>query len=377
MKIKKLDIVHFAPRGKDSFIETVTTRVHKYFETNHISPYANTAMWVKTIFMLLLYFTPYVLMVTGLASDSLWYFFGCWFLMAIGMSGIGTSVMHDANHGTYSPNKKVNNTISHILEIIGGYRVTWRIQHNVLHHTYTNVAGLDEDIDTMGFIRLSPHQPLRWFHRYQHIYAWFFYMIMTLFWMTAKDYLQVVRYKQHDLLIRQKVSLRQAIFRITWYKLFYYAYIIVLPVLFSGMPWYFVVMGFLLMHFTAGLFLSCVFQPSHIMATSPFLLPVTINDKQQMEDTWAVHEVTNTTDFAPRNRALTWFIGGLNYQIEHHLFTSICHVHYPKLAPIVRSTAAAFKIPYHVEPTFLKALWKHTLMLKKLGKKSATNAKLL
>jgi len=299
----------------------------------------------------------------------LWLFFGTWFLMGVGMSGIGTAVMHDANHGTYSPNKKVNNFISHILEIIGGYTVTWRIQHNVLHHTYTNIAALDEDIDTMGFLRLSPRQPWRWYHRYQYLYAWFFYMIMTLFWMTAKDYLQVVRYKQHDLLVKQKVSLKQAIFRITLYKLLYYAYILVLPFLFCGQPWYFVIAGFLLMHFTAGLFLSCVFQPSHIMEASAFAAPGEVEGKKQMEDSWAVHEVVNTTDFAPNNRLLFWFIGGLNYQIEHHLFTKVCHVHYRKLAPIVESVTVAYGLPYHVQPGFLRAIIEHVKMLKKLGKK--------
>jgi linoleoyl-CoA desaturase len=367
-EVKKLNIVRFAPRGKDSFIEAVTEEVNNYFDANHISRYANTTMWVKTIMMLLLYFVPYILMVTGMGAGNPWLFFGFWFLMGMGMIGIGTSIMHDANHGTYSPNKRVNNFIGHILEIIGGYSVTWKIQHNVLHHTYTNVAGLDEDIDAMGLLRLSPRQPRRWFHRYQYLYAWFFYMIMTLFWMTAKDYLQVVRYKQHDLLVKQKVSLKQAVFRITLYKIFYYAYIIVLPILFSGMPWYFVLMGFLLMHFTAGLLLSCIFQPSHIIETSAFLPPVNTDGDRRMKDTWAVHEVVNTTDFAPGNRLLTWFIGGLNYQIEHHLFTDICHVHYPKLSAIVRSAAAAFNIPYHVEPTFLKALREHARMLKVLGR---------
>ncbi|HLG39435.1 MAG TPA: fatty acid desaturase, partial [Chitinophagaceae bacterium] len=201
-----------------------------------------------------------------------------------------------------------------------------------------------------------------------YLYAWFFYMIMTLFWMTAKDYLQVVRYRQHDLLIKQKVSFSQAIFRITLFKLFYYSYIIVLPVFFSGMPWYFVIMGFLLMHFIAGLFLSCVFQPSHIMEVSKFSLPVQADGKMQMEDSWAIHEVANTTDFAPDNRILSWFIGGLNFQVEHHLFPGICHVHYRNLAPIVKRTAAQFEVPYHVQPGFLKALKEHAKMLKTLGK---------
>jgi linoleoyl-CoA desaturase len=367
MEVQKLNIVRFASKGIDSFYDAVTARVKAYLATHHISPYANSEMWVKTAAMLILYFMPYILIVTGIASASVWLFFGLWFLMGWGMAGIGTAVMHDANHGTYSPNKKVNHFISYILEIIGGYTVNWRIQHNVLHHTYTNVSGLDEDIDTMGLLRLSPRQPKRWYHRYQHIYAWFFYMIMTLFWMTAKDYLSVIRYKQHDLLSRHNVSFKQALFRITLYKLFYYAYIIVLPVLFSGMPWYMVAAGFILMHFTAGLFLSCVFQPSHIMETSAFALPIDTDGKRRMENSWAVHEVVNTTNFAPHNRILSWFIGGLNFQIEHHLFTDICHVHYRRIAPIVKSAAKEFGLPYNEQPTFLGALLEHAKMLKKLG----------
>ena len=368
MSVQKLDYVRFASKGKDSFHDAVTARVNAYFEASHISPYANPGMWVKTVVMLFLYFVPYVLMVVGLGTVSPWLFFGLWFLMGWGMSGIGTAVMHDANHGTYSPNKRVNNFISYILEVIGGYTVNWRIQHNVLHHTYTNVSGLDEDIDTMGLLRLSPSQPRRWFHRYQHFYAWFFYMIMTLYWMTVKDYFNAIRYKQNDLLAAQQVSLKEAILRITLYKVFYYGYIIVLPILFSGMPWYYVVGGFLLMHFTAGLFLSSIFQPAHIMEDSEFALPVDTGGKKQMENSWAIHEIVNTTDFAPRSRILTWFVGGLNFQIEHHLFTQICHVHYRKLAPIVEATMSEFGLPYNVQPTFLGALLEHSKMLKKLGR---------
>lgn len=368
MKIVKLDIVRFAPRGKDSFIEAVTGKVNAYFSSNNISPYATTGMWMKTIIMVLLYFTPYILMVVNAWPNNTVVFYACWFLMGCGMIGIGTGVMHDANHDTYSPNKNVNRFIGHILEVIGGYTVTWKIQHNVMHHTYTNIAGLDQDIDSIPLLRLSPRQPRYWMHRYQYIYAWFFYMLMTLYWMTVKDYLQVVRYKHHDLLIKQKVSLPQAVFRISLYKILYYGYIILLPILFSGHLWHSVLIGFLIMHFTAGLFLACVFQPSHIMETSAFSGPMIIQDTRRMENTWAVHEITNTTNFAPGNRLLTWFIGGLNFQIEHHLFTRICHVHYPKIAPIVRSVASMFGLPYHVQPTFLAALRGHAKMLKKLGK---------
>jgi linoleoyl-CoA desaturase len=152
------------------------------------------------------------------------------------------------------------------------------------------------------------------------------------------------------------------------YKLFYYGYILVLPILFSGMSWPLVIVGFLFMHFTAGLFLSCVFQPAHIMESSAFGLPVNTDGKKQMEDSWAIHEVVNTTDFAPDNRLLSWFVGGLNFQIEHHLFTDICHVHYRRIAPIVQGAMKKFNLPYHVQPSFLRAIVEHAKMLKKLGK---------
>jgi linoleoyl-CoA desaturase len=366
--MRKLNIVGFASATKDSFHQAVMAQVNSYFKEKGISPYANAQMWVKTIIMLSIYFVPYALMVTGTGTDKLWLFYGYWVMMAMGMIGIGTSVMHDAHHGTYSPKKWVNKAMGAILEIIGGYTVTWKIQHNQLHHTYTNITGLDEDIDSIKLLRFSPRQPRYWFHRYQYIYAWFFYTLMTLFWMTAKDYIQVLRYNKYGLLKGHKLTLAKALLLLTMYKLFYYGYVMLLPILFSGVAWYHVVIGFLIMHFISGLTLSCIFQPAHIIQESTFQNPVESKGSRSIEEPWAVHEVKNTADFAPKNLFLTWFIGGLNYQIEHHLFTGICHVHYPKLAPIVRKTAEDFKIPYHVEPSFFEAVKAHARMLKKLGR---------
>ncbi|WP_257668421.1 hypothetical protein [Parapedobacter tibetensis] len=123
MEVGKLDIVHFAPKGKNSFYDAVVSKVKTYFESNNISPYANTAMWIKTFVMLMLYFVPYIMIVTGVAGNNGWLFLGFWLLMGLGMSGIGTAVMHDANHGTYSSNKKVNDFIGYILEIVGDSRI--------------------------------------------------------------------------------------------------------------------------------------------------------------------------------------------------------------------------------------------------------------
>jgi linoleoyl-CoA desaturase len=363
-----MEFVRFASADSDRFYETVKTKVNNYFNQHKISPHANAEMWVKTMVMLLIYFVPYCVVLSGSASENLWLFYACWLCMGLGMVGLGTSVMHDAQHGTYSSKKIVNEIIGATIEVIGGYSVTWKIQHNVLHHTFTNITGWDEDMDSIKLLRFSPRQPRYWYHKYQHIYAWFFYMMMTLFWMSAKDYLQALRYNKRGLLDLQHVSLKQALLRLTLSKLFYYGYVIVLPLLFSGVTWHHVVFGFLAMHLLAGFFLACVFQPAHIMDTCGFEEPVEAENQKCMENSWAVHEMSNTANFAPDNKLLSWFIGGLNFQIEHHLFTHVCHVHYPKIVPIVKKTAQEFGIPYHEQPTFRKALKEHHKTLKKLGK---------
>lgn len=361
----KKPLVKFAPKGENGFYDTVKLRVENYFETNSVSKYANSAMKVKTVVMMAIYFVPYLLMVSGIASFSVPFFYLTWFLMGLGIVGIGTSVMHDSNHGAYSENKLVNQFLGNVLNILGGYSRNWRIQHNILHHTYTNLEGLDEDIDAGVLLRMTPNKPRYSFHRFQHIYAWFLYMIMNLFWVTVKDFRQLIRYEKSDMLRKEKVTLKKAVWELSLLKVVYVAYIIVLPLLFANVPWYHVVLGFVLMHMMAGLGLACIFQPAHVMETSSFPEPT---PARKMEDSWAVHQLFNTTNFCPDSKVTAWFIGGLNYQIEHHLFPQICHIHYPKIAAIVAETAREHNLPYNVQKTFFHAIWEHGKMLKVLGK---------
>ena len=318
----------------------------------------------KTVAMLAMYLVPFALVLSGVASDYPAAYLGLWLLMGLGMVGIGTSVMHDSNHGSYSDNKSVNKWLGSVITMVGGYHVTWRIQHNILHHTYTNIEGLDGDIDAGILLRFSPHSKRYSMHKFQHWYAWFLYGMLTMQWATTKDYLAVVDYQKKDLLKKEKKTLRQALLEVTGLKLVYFGVTLVLPILFSGIGWGWVVAGFVMMHFVAGLALSCIFQLAHVMEESEFPAP---SEQNKMENNWAVHQIMNTINFSPRSRIMSWFIGGLNYQIEHHLFPHICHVHYPKLSMIVKRTAAKWGIPYQEQPTFVHALIAHGQMLKKLG----------
>ncbi len=363
--MSKLNIVRFAPKNGEGFYDTLKKNIDDFFKQNNIAPTGNRALRWKTVAMLCLFFVPIILIITGVGAISPFLFFGLWFLTGLGMVGIGCSVHHDSNHGSYSDNKTVNKIIGDIVNVVGGYDVTWRIQHNILHHTYTNIEGLDEDIEVGGLMRFSPHSKRYKLHRFQHIYAWFLYCLLTLQWVTYKDYRLLFQYEKKGLLKKEKISLRKALIELSIYKVIYFTYILVLPIIFSGMSWQAVVLGFLILHFTAGLGLSLIFQLAHVLESSEFPLPT---EDRKMENSWAIHQLLNTADFSPRSHWMFWFVGGLNYQVEHHLFPHISHVHYPKIAKIVKSTAEQYGLPYKVMPTFVNAIGEHAKMLRKMGR---------
>lgn len=347
------------------FFKTVKSRVDDYFKSNKISKNGNWTMILKTFVLFGIYFVPYFFIVFGVVNSfSILVLLSI--IMGIGMASIGLSVMHDANHGSYSKNRKMNTFLSYSLNIIGGHRLNWQLQHNELHHTFTNIHDHDEDIAPIGILRFDPHAPLKKMHRFQVIYAWFLYGMMTIMWATTKDFRQLKRYRDMGLLKAKNISYRNQFLLLINSKILYYIYILLLPILFSGLPWWNIVVAFLIMHFVAGLALALIFQPAHVIEDTSFPLPDTTGN---MENDWAVHQMYTTANFAPKSRIFSWFIGGLNYQVEHHLFPTICHIHYRKISKIVRDTAKEFKLPYLEKSNFVTALISHAKTLNQLGKK--------
>jgi len=335
-----------------------------YFKERNISRNGNWNMKLKTVFMLVLYLTPFVLMLTGVVT-SFWAVFGMWVIMGFGMSGIGLSVMHDANHGSYSDNPRVNRFMSYILTIVGGFHINWQIQHNVLHHSYTNVHGLDEDIEK-GIIRFCPTQERKSIFKYQAFYAPFLYSLMTIYWLIGKDFQQLSRYHKNNLLEAQGLTFNKALAQIILVKLFYVAIFIALPIVMVALPWWQTIIGFLTMQFMSGLILALIFQPAHVVEETHFFQAEPTGGSS-LENNWAIHQMQTTSNFANGSTFFSWFVGGLNYQIEHHLFPNICHVHYRNISKIVKETAAEFDIPYYQHTTFLDALKSHFRFLHHLG----------
>ncbi|MBM3159956.1 MAG: acyl-CoA desaturase [Bacteroidetes bacterium] len=362
----KFNRITFSSDHNELFYTELKQRVNHYFKNKNISKHANAEMVFKTVFMLVLYLLPLCLLFVSFPGD--WVYFLCWTVMGFGMAGVGLSVMHDANHGTYSKNQLVNKIIGKVLIFLGGSDVNWRIQHNVLHHTYTNITEIDEDISPPAFLlRFSPHKKHYAIHRFQHLYAWFLYGLMTLMWFFTKDYIQAIRYYKKGLLKSQGISLSKHLFAIVLNKMTYAFVFIVLPIVFSPATWYVTLIGFFVMQFICGFILSVIFQPAHVVPSSNFPVP---NDSGNIEADWAVNQLVNTANFAPKSRIFSWYVGGLNYQIEHHLFPNICHIHYRKISKIVENTAKEFRLPYHSYKTFLGALVDHGKVLYALGKKN-------
>jgi len=321
-------------------------------------------MHIKTAFMLMLFFVPFIIMYAGIVTSPL-ILIALFILSGLGKSGIGMGVMHDAIHGSYSKSKKVNKIMGYSMNLIGANSAVWKIQHNVLHHTYTNIDQADDDINVPSFIlRFSPHAKRYWIHKFQHFYVWFFYGISTLSWTISKDFIRVVRYRKIGF-FKEKNELRNEILNIIAWKVVYLSYTLVLPILMVPLAPWIVVLGFLSMHFITGLSLSIVFQTAHIMPSNEFPLP----DKNGLiANNWTIHQLATTSNYSPRSKVFSWLIGGLNYQIEHHLMPNVCHVHYKKLSSIIADTAKEYGIPYHTKRTFMNALADHVKMLRYLGK---------
>ncbi|UTW63731.1 acyl-CoA desaturase [bacterium SCSIO 12741] len=353
----------FDTKKDRDFLKTIRKRVNEHFKSNDISRFANSTMVVKTIVMFALYLIPFLCIISGLFTNY-WVIFLFWMIMGIGKSGIGLSVMHDANHGAYSRNPRVNRLLGLSMNIIGANAEVWKLQHNVLHHTYTNVDQIDDDINAPSFLRFTPYQELRPIHRFQFLYFWFFYGISILARVTFREYFRAYKFKKMGLTPKPG-QFRELMVSLVIWKVIYFGLFLALPIWLSPVPVGFTILCFVIMHFIVGLTLSMVFQSAHVLPNCEIHQS---NESGDLENSWIAHELKTTSNFAPNSKVLSWFIGGLNFQIEHHLFPNICHVHYKSISKIVEQTAREFDLPYNSYPSFTRASMEHVKLLYDLGR---------
>ncbi len=350
----------FPVRDGNAFLLELRVRVEEHFAARGMSGKGTAVMVRKTVLLLGVTFGTWALILfAGLSTPVMW---ALAVVLGFGIAGVGFAVGHDALHGAYSDNKTVNRWVGYSLDLIGGSSYLWKITHNVIHHTYTNIHGADEDLAVSPLLRLSPHAERRWFHRFQHWYAFVLYAMTSLFWVFVKDYKYLM---QKDLgpYADRKHALKD-LAGVALGKLIYYGWAVVLPFVVLDLPWWQIVIGMVTAHAVAGVTLGIVFQLAHVVEETQHPLPDEAGDMLQ---SWVVHELATTANFAPSNRFLGWYVGGLNFQVEHHLFPKVCSIHYPEVSTIVRELAAEYGLPYHSHETFRSAVRSHLRTLKMFG----------
>lgn len=357
--------IRFIDKDKDKarFFSTLRQRVDAYFKENKLSKHANKQMVIKTAVLLSGYILPFIALLIFQPSFSVSILL--WILMGLCLAGIGMSVMHDANHGAYSQSHKTNRWLGHTLNLLGGSVFNWKLQHNLLHHTYTNIATHDMDIQDKAILRFSPHTQVKWFHKLQALYAIVFYGITTLYWALLKDFLQYAKYKKDGLNKNTPQQNNLLLFKMILDKVIYFVIFLVVPIVFSHLPAGEIISGFLIMHFIAGVILTVIFQLAHTVEGTTHPLA---DESGTIENNWAIHQMNTTVNFSRNHKFISWYVGGLNFQVEHHLFPTICHVHYPYISEIVKNTAEEFGVPYLENLTFADALTSHMNTLRRFGK---------
>lgn len=355
-------------QNKAVFFSELRKRVDAYFKEKNISKHYNLEMVIKTIVLLSAYILPFIALL--IFQQSFGISLCLWSLIGFALAGIGMSVMHDANHGAYSSSSKTNYWLGHSLNLLGGSVFNWKLQHNILHHTYTNVAGVDDDIDDKLILRFSPHTQVKWYHKFQVIYAFLFYGILTLYWALLKDFVQFNKYTKDGVNKNTKEQNRLVLFKMVLSKVVYFSIYMVIPLAVLKMPVAEYILGYLLMQFIAGIVLTVIFQLAHTVEETSHPLP---DENFTIENNWAIHQMNTTVNFSRKSKLISWYVGGLNFQVEHHLFPTICHVHYPEIAHIVKETAEEYGVPYLENETFIQALSSHVSTLKRFGKAPSIN----
>jgi linoleoyl-CoA desaturase len=356
--------VTFNNKNNDFYI-SLKAGVDKYFAENKIKKTGDWRLFSKSIILIgsaiAVYLTLMLVNISVLPAillaGLLGYLFAC----------IGFSVMHDANHGSYSPNTKLNDFIGLIsANGLGASAYFWKQKHNIIHHTYTNVDGIDDDIAKSPIIRQCETQKWVPAHQVQHLYLPFIYSLSSIFWIFFMDFAKYFGRKIYTTEAWKLTLKNHVIFWAT--KIWYLTAFIVVPIIVWG--WAGWLIGFFVANAAMGITLSFVFQLAHVVENTEFE-HVPLDETKHLETAWAEHQIKTSSNFAMDNKVISWFVGGLNFQIEHHLFPRISHVHYPEISKIVQEKCKEFNLPYNQYPTLTQALASHFRVMRQLGKRPA------
>lgn len=344
-----------------SFHSEIKRRINEYFNKKGISSTGNFSLYLKAAVLTIAFVAVYVHLV--FFTPAVWFAIPECLLLGLLTAALGFNVMHDGAHGSFSKRKWINSLAGLSLNMLGANVFMWKTKHNVLHHSYTNIHELDDDIEAKPLLRFCKTQKYYKIHKYQHRYFWAAYSLLYIWWVFVTDYKKYFLKKIGDMPIQRMTVADHITF---WgFKVLHAFLFVVLPILTVGaIPW---LIGFLVYGLFTGFILSIVFQLAHTVEGTTFLQASTQTGK--IEDEWALHQLKTTANFANKNKFLCWWVGGLNFQIEHHLFPKISHIHYPAISKIIRKACQDYGFPYLEYPKTRLAVLSHISHLRTMSKR--------
>ncbi len=353
------------PVPTPSIYSILKEKVNQYFRQQNISTTGNTKLYIKSAILLVAFFSVYIHLL--FFTPASWLAIIECVLLGLFTASIGFNIMHDGAHGSYSRSRKINTIAAYSLDILGASSFMWNTKHNVMHHAYTNIDGLDDDIDAGILLRINKEQRYYPIHRYQYLYFWFLYALLYVSWVFYADYKKYFSRKVGNVPLK-KLSTKDHI--LFWsFKVLHLFTFILLPIYLLGFgKW---IIGFLIYTCVTGFILSIVFQLAHVVEETAF--PLAVQPVNKMEDEWALHQLKTTSNFGTQSKLITWWAGGLNFQVEHHLFPKVSHIHYPNISKIVKQTCKELGVPYLEHKTMGEAIRSHIAHLKLMGKKELAN----
>jgi len=344
-----------------SFHSELKRRISEYFKQEGKHSTGNYKLYVKAILLIVAYFSVYTHLV--FFTPAVWLALPECIILGGLTAAIGFNVMHDGMHGSFSKYKWLNQLAGLSLNFLGANNFMWKTKHNIIHHTYTNVHGVDDDIEAKPLLRLCETQKHYKIHRFQHWYFWLAYSLLYIWWVFVTDYKKYFL-KRIGPTPLKKMAMTDH-FSFWGFKTLHAFLFIAVPIYMVGFQAWLI--GFLIFAMFAGFVLSIVFQLAHTVEHTEF--PQADKETNRMEDEWAIHQLRTTANFATNNRLISWWVGGLNFQIEHHLFPRISHVHYPAISKIIRKTCNDFGVPYIEYPKMRLAVVSHVSHLRNLSRK--------
>ncbi|MFL5729749.1 MAG: fatty acid desaturase family protein, partial [Cytophagaceae bacterium] len=320
--MKKLKFIKDEGSG---FYKELLQRTEKYFSENGTARTGNKTMLFKIALYFGLDVLFYWLMITSTMTLG---FFSCYLLLGVSILLTAFNISHDAAHGVAVKSKFWNKVLFSIsFNLQGNNAYVWGKNHNESHHLYTNIEGSDIDVLNNPLFRMTENQKLRWFHRYQYLYAPFLYLFYSINWFFFREALMLFNYSSRTI----KIEIPGIeIFKLVIYKLLYIGYMIILPAYLLPFGWTTVLLAFLLNHFIVSIIFVGVLGVSHL---SDFVEHPVPDKNNKLAMSWPKLQMCTSVDYNADSTFFNWTLGGFNAHALHHLLPNICHVHYLNILP--------------------------------------------